>query len=110
MSPRQYQQHTTREKESGWSTQEFPYTFKSQTKFADLPILKPGELNYARLIHAAALTILGDPDDTHMYVNKLMKAKERDQIDEKFRFPTAKNPGNEAEHKPIYAANMTRNP
>ena len=54
-----------------------------------------------RPIDAAAVKLLRDPDDTHMYVNKLMKSSENEQSSENFWLPTPENPGNEAEHTPI---------
>ena len=43
---------------------------------------------------------LQDPDDTHMYVNELMKSSNDEQNDENLWFPTPENPGNEDEHTP----------
>ena len=80
---------------------DFPHTIKNHTKLAELQILKPEDTKQIRPIDAAALKLLEDPDDTHMYVNELMKANETEQNDENFWFPTAENPGNEDEHTPI---------
>ena len=52
-------------------------------------------------IDAAALKLTQDPDDTHMYVNELMKSIENEQNDERLCFPTPENLGNEEEHTPI---------
>ena len=80
---------------------DFPHTIKNHTKLAELQILKPEETKQIRPVDAAALKLLEDPDDTHMYVNELMKANETEQGDENFWFPTPENPGNEEEHTPI---------
>ena len=80
---------------------DFPHTIKSHTKLAELQILKPEDTKQIRPVDAAALKLLEDPDDTHMYVNELMKSKESEQNDENFWFPTPENPGNEDEHTPI---------
>ena len=80
---------------------DFPHTIKNHTKLAELQILKPEDTKQIRPIDAAALKLLEDPDDTHMYVNELMKANETEQNDENFWFPTPDNPGNEDEHTPI---------
>ena len=42
-----------------------------------------------------------DPDDTHMYVNELMKISDNEQNNENSWFPAPENPGNEEEHTPI---------
>ena len=52
-------------------------------------------------IDAAALKILQEPDDTHMYVNELMKSSENEQIEEPFWFPTPEKQDNDHEHTPI---------
>ena len=80
---------------------DFPHTIKNHTKLAELQILKPEDTKQIRPVDAAALKLLEDPDDTHMYVNELMKANETEQGDENFWFPTPENPGNEEEHTPI---------
>ena len=81
---------------------DFPHTINNHTKLAELQILKPEETKQIRPIDAAALKLLQDPDDTHMYVNELMKFSENEQIGENFWFPTPENPGNEEEeHTPI---------
>ena len=64
-------------------------------------VLKPEDTKRIKPVDAAALKLLQDPDDTHMYVNELMKSKENEQNDEILWFPTTENPGNEEEHKPI---------
>ena len=80
---------------------EFPYTIKSHTKIAELQILKPEDTKQIRPIDTAALSILNDPDDSHMYVNELMKSNEHEPNEDSFLFPTPENPGNETEHTPI---------
>ena len=80
---------------------DFPHTIKNHTKLAELQILKPEETKQIRPIDAAALKLLQDPDDTHMYVNELMKSSENEQSGENFWFPTPENTGNEEEHTPF---------
>ena len=55
-----------------------------------------------RPFDAAALKLLQNPDDTHMYVNELMKFMGNEQNDENFWFPTPENQGNEEEHTLIH--------
>ena len=74
---------------------------KNHTKLTELHIPKPEETKQIRPIDAAALKLLQDPDDTHMYVNELMKSSEDEQSGENFWLPTPENPGNEEEHTPI---------
>ena len=71
---------------------DFPRTIKNHTKLAELQILKPEDTKQIRPSDAAALKLLQDPDDTHMYVNELMKSKETEQNDENFRFSKLVNP------------------
>ena len=80
---------------------DFPHTIKNHTKLAELQNLKPEETKQIRPIDAAALKLLQDPDDTHMYVNELMKSSENDQSGENFWFPAPETPRNEEEHTPI---------
>ena len=68
---------------------------------AELQILKPEVTKQIRPIDAAAFKLLQDPDDTHMYINELLKSSEIEQNDENRWFPTPENPGNEEEHTPI---------
>ena len=68
---------------------------------AELQILKPEDTKQIRPVDAATLKLLQDPDDTHMYVNELMKSNEIEQNTERFWFSTPENPGNEEEHTPI---------
>ena len=80
---------------------DFPHTIKTHTKLAELQILKPEDTKQIRPVDAAALKLLDDPDDAHLYINELIKASETEQNDESFWFPTSENPGNEEEHMPI---------
>ena len=79
----------------------FPHTIKNNTKLAELQILKPEVTKQLQPVDAATLKLLQDPDDTHMYVNELMKSDENEKDSETFWFPTPENPGNEDEHTPI---------
>ena len=80
---------------------DFPHTIKNHTKLAELQILRPEDTKQIRPVDVATLTTLQDPDDTHMYVNELMKSTNNEQNDENLWFPTPENPGNEDEHTPI---------
>ena len=80
---------------------DFPNTIKNHTKSAEMHILRPEGTNQIRLVDVATLTTLQDPDDTHMYVNELMKYTNNEQNDENLWFPTPENTGNEDEHTPI---------
>ena len=73
---------------------DFPHTIKNHTKLAELLIFKPEDTKHIRPIDAAAFKLLQDPDDTHMYVNELMKPSENEQNDENLWFPTPENPSN----------------
>ena len=53
---------------------DFPHTIKNHTKLAELQILRPEDTEQIRAIDVATLSTLQDPDDTHMYVNELMKS------------------------------------
>ena len=68
---------------------------------AELLIFKPEDTKHIRPTDAAAFKLLQDPDDTHMYVNELMKPSENEQNDETLWFPTPENPRDEEEHTPI---------
>ena len=80
---------------------DFPHTIKNHTKLAEQQILKSEDTKQIRPVDAAALKLLEDPDDTHLYVKELMKFNETEQSDENLWFPTPENPGNEGEHTPI---------
>ena len=54
---------------------DFPHTIKNHTKLAELQILKPEDTKQIRPVDAAALKLLDDPDDAHLYINELLKAK-----------------------------------
>ena len=68
--------HNKRNSISQANLTDFPHTIKNHTKLAELQILKAEETKRIRPIDAAALKLLQDPDDTHMYVNELMKSSE----------------------------------
>ena len=80
---------------------DFPHTIKNHTKLAELQIHRPEDTKQIQPIDVATLTTLQDPDDTHMYVNELMKSTNNEQNDENLWFPTPETPGNEDEHTPI---------
>ena len=80
---------------------DFPHTIKNHTKLAELQILRPEDTKQIRPVDVATLTTLQDPDDTHMYVNELMKSPNDEKNNENLWFPTPENPGNEDEHTPI---------
>ena len=80
---------------------DFPHTIKNHTKLAELQILRPEDTKQIRPVDVATMTTLQDPDDTHMYVNELMKSTNNEQNDENLWFPTPENQGNEDEHTPI---------
>ena len=61
---------------------DFPHTIKNHSKLAEMQILKPEDTKQIRPSDAAALKLLQDPDHTHMYVNELMKSKEKQQNNE----------------------------
>ena len=77
---------------------EFPYTIKNHIKLTDLQILKPEDSKQIRPVNAAALKLLVDPDNSHMYVYELIKGNDGDQNGENFSFPTPEKPGNENKH------------
>ena len=68
---------------------DFAYSIKKHTKLTKLQILKSEDTKQIRLIDAAVLKLLlQDPDDTHTFVNKLLKSNENEQNDENLCFPT----------------------
>ena len=69
---------------------EFPYTIENHTKVPELQILKPNNTKQMRPIAAAALKILQEPDDTHIYVNELMKSSEMTKTKKVSGFPHRK--------------------
>ena len=80
---------------------DFPHTIKNHTKLAELQFLKPEDTKQIRPIDAATLKLLQDLDDTHMYVNDLMKPNENEQNSGNVWFPVSEKPGNEEGHTPI---------
>ena len=82
-------------------TTDFPNTIATDTKIAELQILKPEETNMIRPVDIAALNLLTEHDDVVTYINALMQVERPEDNKEKFWFPTPENPGNEQEHSPI---------
>ena len=80
---------------------EFPYTMATDTKIAELQILKPEETKMIRPADIAALNLLTEHDNVVTYINALMQVERPEDSEEKFWFPTPQNPGNEQEHSPI---------
>ena len=83
------------------NTTDFPYTIATNTKMAELQILKPEETKMIRPVDIAALNLLTNHDDAVTYINALMQVERPDDNEEKFWFPTSEHPGNEQEHSPI---------
>ena len=83
------------------NTTDFPYTIATDTKVAELQILKPDETKMIRPVDIAALNLLTEHDDVVTYINALMQVERPEDNEEKFWFPTPENPGNEQEHSPI---------
>ena len=83
------------------NTTDFPYTIATDTKIAELQILKPEETKMIRPVDKAALNLLTEHDDVVTYINALMQVERPDDNEEKFWFPTPEHPGNEQEHSPI---------
>ena len=83
------------------NTTDFPYTIATDTKVAELQNLKPEETKMIRPVDIAALNLLIEHDDVVTYINALMQVEKPGDNEEKFRFPTLENPGNEQEHSPI---------
>ena len=79
----------------------FPHTIKNHTKLAELQILKLEDTNQIQPNDAAALKLLQNTDDTHIYVNEFKKSNENERNDANLGFPTPENPGNEEQHTPI---------
>ena len=80
---------------------DFPHTKKNHTKLAEVQIFKPEDSKHIGPIDPAAIKLVQDPDDTHMYINELIKSNENEQNDENPWFHTPENPGNEEDHTPI---------
>ena len=83
------------------NTINFPSKIATDTKVAELQILKPEETKMIRPVDIAALNLLTEHDDVVTYINALMQVERPEDNDEKFWFPTPENPGNEQEHSPI---------
>ena len=83
------------------NTTDFPYKIATDTKVAELQILKPEETKMIRPVDIAAVNLLTEHDDVVTYINALMQVKQPKDNEEKFWFPTPENPGNEQEHSPI---------
>ena len=83
------------------NTTDFPYTIATNTKMAELQILKPEETKMICPVDIAALNLLTNHDDAVTYINALMQVERPDDNEEKFWFPTPEHPGNEQEHSPI---------
>ena len=79
---------------------DFPHERENHNKLAEVQILKPEETKQIRPIDAAALKLLQDPDDTHMYVSELKKSNKNERNSETSWFPTPENLGNEEKHTP----------
>ena len=83
------------------NTTDFPYTIATDTKLAELQILKPEETKMIRPVDIAALKLLTEQDDVVAYINALMQVKRPEDNEEKFWIPTPEIPGNEQEHSLI---------
>ena len=83
------------------NTTDFPYTIATDTKIAELQILKPAETKMIRPFDIAALNLLTEHEDVVTYINALMQVERPEDNEEKFWFPTPENPGNEQERSPI---------
>ena len=77
---------------------DFPHTIKNRTKLGEPQIFKPEDTKQIRPIDVAALKLLQDLNDTHIYVNELMESTKNEQNDDNLWFPTPEKPGNEEEH------------
>ena len=83
------------------NTTDFPYTIATDTKVAELQILKPEETKMIRPVHIAALNLLTEHDDVVTYIDALLQVERPEDNEEKFWFPTPEHPGNEQEHSTI---------
>ena len=70
-------------------------------RIANLTDGQPEDTKQIRPIDVATLTTLQDPDDTHMYLNELMKSTNNEPNDENLWFPTPEKPGNEDGDTPV---------
>ena len=70
------------------NTTDFPHTIATDTKVAELQILKPEETKMIRPVDIAALNLLTEHDDVVTYMNALMQVERPEDNEEKFWFPT----------------------
>ena len=66
------------------NTTDFPYTIATDTKIAELQILKPEETKMIRPVDIAALNLLIEHDDVVTYINALMKVERPEANEETF--------------------------
>ena len=69
------------------NTTDFAYTIATDTKMAQLQILKPEETKMIRPVDIAALNLLTEHDDVVTYINALMQVERPEDNEEKFWFP-----------------------
>ena len=74
------------------NTTDFPYTIATDTKIAELQILKPEETKMIRHVDIAALNFLTEHDDVVTYINALMQVERSEDNEVKFWFPTPEYP------------------
>ena len=74
------------------NTTDFPYTIATDTKIAELQILKPEETKMIHPVDIVALNLLTDHDDVVTYINTLMQVERPEDNEEKIWFPTPENP------------------
>ena len=86
------------------NTTDFLYTKATDTKVAELQILKPEETKMIRPVDIAALNLLTEYDDVVTYNSALMQVERPEDSEKIFRFP--ENPGNEQEQSPIQKRNL----
>ena len=90
------------------NTTDFPYTKATDTKIAELQILKPEETKMIRPVDIGALNFLTEHHDVVTYINALMQVERPEDNEEKFWFPTPKfnvslTPKDD---KPVYTQNL----
>ena len=83
------------------NTTNFPYTIATDTKIAELQILKPEVTKMIRPVDIAAPNRLTEHDDVVTYINALIKVERSEDNEEKFWIPAPENAGDEQEHSPI---------
>ena len=76
------------------NTTDFPYTIATDTKIAELQILKPEKTKMIHPVDIAALNFLTEHNDVVTYINALMQVERPEDNEEKCWFPTSENPGN----------------